>query len=51
MLSYNAPLIYLGRGGAVGRKGVVHGLINYIGTKAKYRHLKKLPVLGLCGSC
>jgi hypothetical protein len=29
-----------------------HGLINYIETKAKSRHLKELPcVKGLCGRC
>ncbi len=28
-----------------------HGLIHYIDTKAKCRHLKKLPVKGLCGRC
>ncbi len=29
----------------------IHGLINYIDTKANWRHLKKLPVKGLCGRC
>jgi len=28
-----------------------HGLINYIDTNAKCRHLKNLPVTGLCGRC
>ncbi len=28
-----------------------HGLINYIDTKAKCRHLKYLSVKGLCGRC
>jgi hypothetical protein len=27
-----------------------HGIVNYIYTKAKCRHLKNLPVKGLCGS-
>jgi hypothetical protein len=30
---------------------VDHGLINYIDTKAKCRHLQKLPEKGLCGTC
>jgi hypothetical protein len=29
--------------------GPLHGLINYKDTKAKCRHLKNLPVKGLCG--
>jgi ribosomal protein L33 len=28
-----------------------HGQINYIDTKAKCRHLKKLSLKGLCGKC
>jgi hypothetical protein len=28
-----------------------HGLIYYTGTKAKCRHLKNWPVLGLCSRC
>jgi hypothetical protein len=28
-----------------------HGLINYGDTKAKYLHLKSLPVKGLCIRC
>jgi hypothetical protein len=28
-----------------------HGLINYMDTKAKCRHLKNLTVKGLCGWC
>jgi hypothetical protein len=34
-----------------GAEGGVHGLINYKDTNAKYRHLKNLPVKGLCGRC
>jgi hypothetical protein len=30
---------------------VLHGLINYIDTKAKCRNLKNLPAKGLCGRC
>jgi hypothetical protein len=30
---------------------VDHGLINYIDTTAKCRHLQNLPVKGLCGTC
>jgi hypothetical protein len=29
----------------------LHGQITYIDTKAKCRHLKNLPVKGLCGMC
>jgi hypothetical protein len=28
-----------------------HGLINSIDNKPKFRHLKKLPVKGLCNRC
>ncbi len=37
--------------GSTTEKGGSHGLINFIDTNAKCRHLKKLPVKGLCGSC
>jgi hypothetical protein len=29
----------------------MHGLIYYINNKAKCRHLKNLPIKGLCGRC
>jgi hypothetical protein len=31
--------------------GFYHGLVNYIDTKAKFRHLKKSKKEGLCGRC
>ncbi len=33
------------------REVMDHGLVNYIDTKAKCRHLKNWPVKGLCGRC
>ncbi len=33
------------------RKGVNHGLINYIDTNAKCRHLKNWAIKGLCDRC
>jgi hypothetical protein len=32
-------------------QGASHGIINYIDTKAKYLHLNKMPVKGLCVRC
>jgi hypothetical protein len=34
-----------------GNVRVLHGLINYIDSNAKCRHLKNLPLKGLCDMC
>jgi hypothetical protein len=33
------------------KKGMTHGLLNYIDTKAKCRHIKKFTCKGLCSRC